>query len=559
MTQLEGGATRQKRGRMLTMVILLAFPVLSCGQLYAASPSASAPAERLIDVSPYPYPVDLLEQAATLREQALNDSDPFAIVTSLSSEIGPRLAGSDGDRAAVAWALNFLQSLNLDRIAAQGVLVPRWERGEIRVQILSPSVQKLTAVALGGSVGTAEGGLEAPVLRVPDLDTLRSMSTDQVAGHVVFIDEILERSQDGSSYSEVVANRTHGASVAAKLGAVGLVIRSVGTDSNRLPHTGRVVYADRVARIPAAALSAPDADILARQFDGDGAVIIQLMLSSRSLGTARSANVIGEILGQKYPDEIVLLGAHLDAWDLGTGALDNGTGVAIVTETLRLISMMPERPARTVRVVLFADEEISLSGAKAYAARNSGANETHVVGMEPDGGSGRIWRLDGVVPQSAAALLAGMGSVLKPLDIPLGVIRASGGGEDLAFMRQRGMPEITPRQDYSYYFDYHHSANDTLDKVDPAALRQVVAAYAAITWIAANTEGNFGRLPVATADSTPAGKPATDKQQIQRTDQQIDRRIEQAEQAEQTQGHEAQGQPQLIEPSDPEIDSPNTD
>ncbi len=560
MAQLQGAATGQKRILTLARLMLLAFVALAPGHLFAASPSAAAPAEapteQRIDVPPYPYPADLLEQAATLREQALNDSDPFAIVTSLSSEIGPRLAGSDGDRAAVAWALNFLQSLNLDRVAAQGVLVPRWERGEIRVKILSPSVQNLTAVALGGSVGTAEGGLEAPVLRVPDLDTLRSMTADQVAGHVVFIDQGLERSRDGSSYSRVVANRTHGASVAAKLGAVGLAIRSVGTDSNRLPHTGRVVYADRVARIPAVALSAPDADILARQFDDDGAVIIQLMLSSRSLGTARSANVIGEIRGQTHPDEIVLLGAHLDAWDLGTGALDNGTGVAIVTETLRLISMMPERPARTVRVVLFADEEISLSGAKAYAARNTGANETHVVGMEPDGGSGRIWRLDGVVPESAAAMLAGMGPVLKPLDIEPGVVRSSGGGEDLAFLRQRGMPEITPRQDYSYYFDYHHSANDTLDKVDPAALRQVVAAYAAITWIAANTAGKFGRLPVATAGSTPAKKPDTGEEQVQQTDQQVDRRIEQAEQMERQQ---AQGQPQMIEPADPEADSSATD
>ncbi|MGB5589656.1 MAG: M20/M25/M40 family metallo-hydrolase [Gammaproteobacteria bacterium] len=526
-------------------IALLALPVLALAQLKPASAT-----ESLTDVSPYAYPAALLEQAAELRERAINDSDPFAIVASLSSEIGPRLAGSDGDRAAVAWALNFLQDLKLDRIAAQGVLVPRWERGEIRVRILSPSTQNLTAVALGGSVGTAEGGLEAPVLRVPDLDTLREMSTDQVAGHVVFIDQSIERSKDASGYSNALANRSDGASVAARLGAVGLAIRSLGTDSNRLPHTGRVVYADRVARIPAVALSAPDADILARQFDDDGAVILQLMLSSRSLGTARSANVIGEIRGQTQPDEIVLLGAHLDAWDLGTGALDNGTGVAIVTETMRLIAMMPTRPARTVRVVLFADEELSLSGAKAYAARNTGATEVHVLGMEPDGGSGRVWRLDGVVPQSAAPLLSGMAGVLKPLDIPLGVIRSKGGGEDLAFLRQRGMPEITPRQDYTYYFDYHHSANDTLDKVDPAALRQVVAAYAAITWLAANTEASFGRLPVASPGAPPP-KPAVNPQpEARQIDQRLDQQVEQAEQAEQLEQQQAQGAPQLIEPEE---------
>ena len=488
-------------GRTLAIAAVLMLP----SSLPAQTVNAAAP--RPIDVEPYPYPADLLDQAADLRDRALNDSNPFAVVASLSTEVGPRLAGSAGDRAAVAWALSYLQDLKLDRIAAQGVQVPRWERGATQIRILTPSPQTLAAVAFGGSIGTAESGLEAPVLRVPDLETLRSLSSDRVAGHVVFIDKRIERSPDAADYSAAVAGRIHGPSVAASLGAVGLVLRSLGTDSNRLAHTGKVIYQDGVPRIPAAALSAPDADMLARQLDSENAVILQLRLTARRLGSARSANVIGEIQGRTRPEEIVLLGAHLDAWDLGTGALDNGTGVAVVIETARLIASMPERPARTVRIVLFADEEMGLSGARAYAARSAEGGETHMVGMEADGGSGRIWRLDGVVPEPAAPLLAGIAPLLEPLEIPLGMVRTSGGGADLAFLQKLGMPEITPRQDLSFYLDYHHSANDTLDKVDPEALRQVVAAYAAITWMVANGEPEFGRLP--DTDATSADEPGT--------------------------------------------------
>lgn len=490
--------------RILVTAVVLMLP----STLQAQTDNATA-APRPIDVEPYPYPAELLDQAAGLRDRALSDSNPFAVVTSLSTEVGPRLAGSAGDRAAVAWALSYLQDLKLDRIAAQGVQVPRWERGTTQIRILTPSTQTLAAVALGGSIGTAESGLEAPVLRVPDLDTLRSLSSDQVAGHVVFIDQRIERSPDAADYSAAVAGRIDGPSVAASMGAVGLVLRSLGTDSNRLAHTGKVIYQNGVPRIPAAALSAPDADMLARQLDGQNAVILQLKLTARRLGTARSANVIGEIKGRVMAEEIVLLGAHLDAWDLGTGALDNGTGVAVVIETARLIASMPERPARTVRIVLFADEELGLSGARAYATRSAEGGETHMVGMEADGGSGRIWRLDGVVPEQAAPLLAGIAPLLEPLEIPLGMVRTRGGGADLRFLQELGMPEITPRQDLSFYLDYHHSANDTLDKVDPEALRQVVAAYVAITWMAANAAPDFGRLPGT--EAAPAEPPATNQ------------------------------------------------
>ena len=494
--------------RILETAAMASVALLFMPATLPAQSATVADGTRPIDAEPFPYPADLLAEAAGLRDRALADGNPFATVESLSTEVGPRLAGSDGDRAAVAWALGFLQGLALDRIAAQGVLVPRWERGEAHVRILSPSPQTLAAVALGGSIGTAESGLEAPVMRVADLDALRALTSDQVAGHVVFIDHRIERGPDGASYSAAVPGRTDGPSVAADLGAVGLVVRSLGTDSNRLAHTGRLTYRDGVARIPAVAISGPDADMLARQLEGDDAVILQLRLSARSLGVARSANVIGEIRGASRPEEIVILGTHLDAWDLGTGALDNGTGVAIVTETARLIAAMPRRPARTVRIVLFADEELRLSGARAYAKRSAEGGEQHVMGMEADGGSGRIWRLDGVVPAEAAPLLAGIAPLLEPLEIPLGMLRTKGGGADLAFLRAQGMPEITPRQDLSFYFDYHHSANDTLDKVDPEALRQVVAAYSAITWVVANTDADFGRLPDAGTDAS-AEKAAT--------------------------------------------------
>lgn len=438
-----------------------------------------------------------LAAAARLRDRALKGTGAWEIVASLATEIGPRLAGSEGDGAAVGWALNRLTALGFQNVHAQDVVVPQWVRGSIDVAITEPFPQSLAGVALGGSIGTADEGIEADVLPVTDLDALRALARTEVEGRIVYIGRRTERTRDGSGYAAAVRGRTEGASIASQLGAVAIVIRSIGTDSDRFAHTGTVSYTLNAPRIPAVALSHPDADLLERQLATGRAVTLRLRLSARDLPQRRSANVIGELIGADVPEEIVLLGAHLDSWDLGTGALDDGAGVAIVTEAVRLIRELELAPRRTLRVVLFANEEFGLSGATGYSVQNGADIDKHVLAMEADLGAGPVWRLETRVADAALTGIAPIANLLKPLGIERGGNTADGGA-DIGPLRRLGVPVFELTHDATRYFDYHHTANDTLDKVDRKALDQAVAAYAAAAFLAANARGDFGRLPPPT-------------------------------------------------------------
>lgn len=461
---------------------------------HAAYPEAPQATDDLPQI-----PRALLERAGALRDLALKENQAYEIVRALTVEVGPRLAGSEGDRAAVAWALTYLNGMGFDKVYTQPVEVPRWERGEISVSITEPFPQELAAVALGGSVGTPDEGITAPLVAVESLEALAGMQAGAVAGRIVYIGDRMRRTQDGSGYGDAVKKRTDGAAVAARLGARALVIRSVGTSANRLAHTGTTRYEQDVRRIPAVAISNSDADMLEAQLESGLAASLHLRLTSRDLPPARSANVIVEVTGDGSSDEIVLLAAHLDAWDLGTGALDDGAGVAIVTESARLISQLPVRPKRTIRVLLSANEEFGLSGATAYAAANSESLSMHVLGLEADLGSGPVLQLESRVLESEQPLVAAMHQVLAPLGVTLGGNNA-GGGADLSPMRKRGMPVLAPHQDASTYFDFHHTANDTLDKISKEGLNQNVAVYAALTLLAAELPERFTTRPAEVAD-----------------------------------------------------------
>ena len=439
-------------------------------------------------------PAALLHEAAALRDTALAESDAWQHAWSLTTEVGPRLAGSAGDHAAVAWALTHLADLGFDDIRAQAVTVPAWERGRAEARITRPWPQPLVAVALGLNVGTPEAGIEAPVIRFESLAELQAATARQVRGKIVFIDERMERTRDGSGYTAAAQKRVHGPSAASERGAVAIVIRSVGTSNNRVAHTGTTRFAEGVRPIPAFALSAPDADLLAAQLGSGKEVALWLFSSARPLPPARSANVIAEIRGMDRPDEVVILAAHLDAWDLGPGAQDNATGVAVLLEASRLIALMQRRPSRTIRVVLYANEEAGLDGSKTYTAAALESGQRHVVGLESDAGGGRAYAFNSGVGEAALPLVEAMRGVLEPLGIEGGA-NTSKGGADLSTLRATGMPVLELKQDVSAYFDVHHTIDDTLDKVDPEALRQLVAAYAAVVWIAANVEGDFGAFP----------------------------------------------------------------
>jgi len=464
------------------MVRSLLVSLLSCFLFAPVFAQTSASGKKEVDV------------AARIRERALQGTGAYDLVASLTSEIGPRSAGSEGDRAAVAWALKKLNDLGFQNVRTQDVMVPQWVRGSISIDVTSPYPQSLVGVALGGSPGTPEEGIEGDVLEVKDLDALRALSKEQVEGRIVFINRRMERTRDGRGYGQAVPGRTEGAGVASQLGARAIVIRSIGTDNNRMGHTGTVRYPANVTKIPAVALSNPDADLLEKQFVAGKPVSLRLRLTSRELAPVRSANVIAELPGTAGNGEIVLLGAHLDSWDLGTGALDDGAGVAIVVEAVRLMRELKLSPQRTLRVVLFANEEFGLSGGNAYAAAVGTELEKHVLAMEADLGAGPVWRFDTRVPDAQLAQMQVIANALKPLGIERGA-NTSDGGADIGPLRRLGVPVIGLGHDASTYFDHHHTLNDTLDKVDRKALDQSVAAYAVAAWLAANSTGTFGRLP----------------------------------------------------------------
>lgn len=434
-----------------------------------------------------------LAAAAALRDRALSGTSANEHVTSLVTEVGPRFAGSAGDAAAVRWAMNKLGNLGFSRVRTQDVLVPHWVRGTTEVSIISPTAQALVAVALGGSVGTAEDGLEAQVLEVATLDALNVLPAAKVNGKIVFINERMERTRDGSGYGKIAKNRREGPSAAGHLGAAALVIRSLSTSGERVAHTGSTVYRVDAPRIPAFALSNPDADLLERHLKGGKPVKLRLNSTARELPPVWSANVIGEIPGRERPDEIVLLGAHLDSWDITPGALDDGAGVAIVVEAARLISKLERRPARTIRVVLFANEEFGLSGAREYARLIGDEAARHVITMEADSGAGAVWSLQSQVAPEAVASIGAIHQLLEQLKVEAGG-NTGRGGADLGPLRMLGVPVLDLEQDSSAYFDVHHTVNDTLNKIDAKQLDQAVTSFAVAAYLAATKQGDFGRI-----------------------------------------------------------------
>ncbi len=442
-------------------------------------------------------PPEVSFPAAAIRDAALAGTRAFEIVRSLTVEVGPRSAGSAGDRAAVAWGLRTLKDLGLANVHAEPVTVPHWDRGEIAGEIVSPYPQPVVLTALGGSVATPAEGIAAEVVRVTSLDALDALEPAKVKGRIVFFDVPMERTRDVSGYESVVPARGAGPSRAAKRGAAAFLIRSLATGTARFAHTGATRYAADAPRIPAAALAVPDADLLAAELASGKPVTFRLRLGSRELPDEPSANVVGDIVGSEKPDEIVLIGAHLDSWDLGTGAIDDGAGVAIVGEAARQILAAKERPRRTIRVVLFANEEFGLSGARAYAAAHAAELPRHVFASESDFGSGRVWRLQSRVAEDRLPLVGALARLLAKLGVERGGNEAEGGA-DITPFAPAGVPVLQLDQDGTRYFDDHHTADDTLDKIDPKDLDQNVAAWASLAYALANLPGDLGRAPQPT-------------------------------------------------------------
>lgn len=472
--------------RALLCAAVGAAAVVSAGATPSAKPAAATAA------LPVVLSAGQLTEAARLRDAALRGTGAFAIVKSLTVEVGPRPAGSAADKAAVAWAVKKLTELGFSNVHTEPVKVPHWERGAAEGWILTPRLgsqrQPCAVLALGGSIGTPEAGLEAPVVRADSLAALAAMDPAAVAGKIVFLDTRMQSTEDITGYAQAVPMRGGGAVAAAKQGAVAVIIRSVGTDYNRLPHTGGMRYDEAVRRIPAAALSAPDADQLDALLATGTEVAFHLRLTARELPQEESANVVGEIPGGESADEVVLLGAHLDSWDPGMGAIDDGAGVAVVTEAARRIGELSRRPRRTIRVVLFANEEFGLSGARAYAEAHQGELPKIMAAAESDLGADPVFRVTAKVPAAALPAVDALAKLLRPLGIERNS-KEGDGGADLSTLQ--GVPIVALEQDARVYFQIHHTANDTLDKVDPTNLDRVVAAFVTFAYVAAQAPGGM--------------------------------------------------------------------
>jgi carboxypeptidase Q len=460
--------------------------------IFAASLLVNFVAATAADKAPSFTRADLTA-AQSLRERALADSTPFQLVESLSTEVGPRSAGSPGDKAAVAWAVREMQRLGFSNVRTMEAVVPHWVRGEAEFAVIAPWPQGMPTLALGGSVGTGNEGIDADAIMVKDLAALADLPKGAVKDRIVFFSNRMERTRDGTGYGTAVAVRSAGPSAAAALGAVGVVIRSIGTSNSRFPHTGAIRYNADIARIPALAISNPDADALVRQFESGKPVRLSLKSSSRDLPAARSANVIGEVPGTDLANEIVILGAHLDSWDPGVGAVDDGAGVAIMMGAANLIKGLETKPRRTIRVVLFANEEFGASGSQAYLAASKDEVERHVLGFEADFGAGPVWRLSSRVAPAQLPAVEQIFKALGAFKLTRGDNEAKGGA-DLEGLSKLGMPILEPGLDGTNYFDVHHTANDTMAQVDPAALRQSVAAFAVTIWLGAQYPGTWERV-----------------------------------------------------------------
>ncbi len=423
---------------------------------------------------------DLPTELAAIRERALADTRGMEILESLTTEVGPRVAGAPSDAAGVAWAIAKFKALGFDRVYTEPVSYPVWERGTSSCEVIKPFPQGLAVTALGGSMGTGKAPIEAEVLMVPSYEAMLKWAPGSAKGKIVFVNQSTQRTRDGSGYGKSVIARVASASAAAKLGARAVLIRSIGTDGNsRTPHTGMMRYDNTPTRIPAGALSLLDADQLERLIQRGKPVVLRLQMQATTLSKPYTgANVIGEITGASKPDEIVAIGGHLDSWDLATGALDDGAGVAITMAAAALIGDEKSPPKRTIRVVLFANEEQGVFGGKAYAQARQAKNEVNkqVVGAESDFGAGRIYEITTKFPEATLPKLQPLFAALEPLGIKPGANTASGNA-DFSAMTTLGAAAVDLKQDGTHYFDIHHTANDTLDKVDAKDLAQNIAAW----------------------------------------------------------------------------------
>lgn len=452
----------------------------------------------LLTPAPYARAQDAraVARAEATRDAALKDNIALDYVTQLTTRFGARPAGSAAETAAAEWSAQYMRDHGFQNVRIQPFPLVGWERGEESAAIVSPRPQRLVVAALGHSPATPAEGIEAEVVRFASLEDLTAAPDGSLAGKIVYVDAgQLVPMQSGAGYGPLTRIRGAGPGVAHRKGAAAFVMRSVGSDDHRMPHTGTTRYVDGVVPIPGFALSTPDADQLSRLIGYGEPVRLRLFSSAHTYQTT-SHNVIGDIPGRTRPHEIIVLGSHLDSWDLGTGAIDDGAGGAITLAAAKAIA--DQGPVdRTIRVILYGSEEVSQptdtgNGGGAYL-RSLSPQEVadHVFVGESDFGADRVYQLK--LPDGAQT--GPFADVAYRLLYPIGVLRTSeperSGGADVAPLVEAGVPVFGLSQDGLRYFDLHHTADDTLDKIDPAQLSQNVAAWATLISLVATSDIDF--------------------------------------------------------------------
>jgi carboxypeptidase Q len=424
-------------------------------------------------------------------EEAQKDTYAYDIVEGLTTEIGPRQGGTEAEQRARDWAFAKLQALDFANVREEKFEMPTWVRGEEKAWVIAPFQMPMAITALGNSGSTGDTPITGEIIYFPTFDALVAADAALIAGKIVFVDHQMKRTQDGSSYSQSGRARFVGPNIAAKKGAKAIIIRSIGTDSHRNPHTGNTNFEAGVTPIPAGAISNPDADNLVRQVKRTNAakpVTVKLLLTPKNLGMQTSGNVIAEVTGSNPALPPIVIACHLDSWDLATGAFDDASGCGIITAAARHIKSQG-RPLRTIRLLWAGAEEVGIWGGKAYGEAYK--TQPHALAMESDFGADRVWRVDFKLPESAKPLADKIAADLAPLGISRGNGAASGGADVGAIIEAQGLGIIDLQQDGTRYFDLHHTPDDTLDKIDPAQLRQNVAAWTIVLNHVANYAGEL--------------------------------------------------------------------
>jgi len=438
---------------------------LLAATLLASASAAALPAQ----VSP--------REVDRLRDAALLDDYAWDITEGLTTEVGQRMAGTEAEARARAWSVAKLKAMGFANVRIDPFTMPVWVRGSESASILAPFPQKLVIAALGNSATTQPGGLDGELVGFDTLAELEAAPEAAVRGKIVFVSHAMPRTEDGSGYGVFAAPRRLGPSIASRKGAIAIVIRSIGTDYHRNPHTGTMSFAAGVTPIPAGALPLPDAEQVQRILKrARGPVRMRLQLESSNLVGQQSGNVIAEVPGRDPSLAPILVSGHLDSWDQGTGAIDDATGVAIAAASAKRI-MDAGRPLRTIRIVWFGAEEVGLFGGLDYRAKYG--KQPHYALMESDFGADRIWKVDSRLGDARKDEALAIQRALQPLGIVPGALDRTE-GSDIGPMVADGLPGVALKQDGTRYFDFHHTPDDTLDKVDPAQLRQNVAAWTAV-------------------------------------------------------------------------------